>query len=193
MTANFTNTKEVRNEIMPIQEYIATINSLIASNSSLVVNNSGIERAKILTTAIFRNAKKINMLCGGLNSELANLIEYKEELFNFIDKSDSEINFVFETNQISTDTVNAILEKKKLNPEKKIQLRLLAENDATFMKLKMNNGGNSVHFTTANNNMYRFEYNPDKFTAYGSFNRPEDVKILNELFFQMFNNGKAIN
>ena len=193
MTTNFTISREGRNEIMSIQEYISTINSLITSNSSLVINNSGLEHAKILTSAIFRNAKKINMLCGGLNSDLANLPEYKAEFFNFIDKPDSEIKIVFESNRGNSEILDFLLEKKKSDPLKNIEIRLLAIGDPTFQNLKLNNEGNSIHFTTANHNIYRFEYNPSKFTAYGSFNRPEDVNKLNDLFFKMFNNGTTIN
>ncbi len=179
--------------MMPIQDYIDMLNSLIAKNSPLIINNSGLEHAKALTSAIFRNAKKINMLCGGFNSVLADSQEYRKELLFFIEKETSEINILIESHNENSETLNLVLEKKRAYPNKKISIRALSQDDVVFKNLKSNNKDMPVHFMTANDQIFRLEYNPERFTAYGAFNRPNDVQLLNNIFFEMFDKSSIIN
>jgi len=143
-------------------------------SSDKIFLNEGKEHANVVLSKIFESANtKVNMLTGCMDDNVLLTDSFKKSLNSFLMKDNSELNIIF-VQDITLD-------------KDKCQLIGLTENFKSKVNLykfkgNVSHDSQNCHFTTADDKMFRFEYDIKDFKAKCSFNRPEQVTYLNEKF-----------
>lgn len=178
-----------------MNQYREYIKDLAKNDKNVVFNNSGPEHAALVMSTIFETAKKrIRILAGSFSGEISKNDEYRRTLEKFLSHGGN---------------VQVLLDKKKfdsLEKEPKIfdilrfysivnpeQVSIRKYNTPVVRSEKGASDVHEVHFTVADDKMYRVEDNIDTFVAFGNFNDEKTAKSLNTIFDNIFTVSEPIS
>jgi hypothetical protein len=166
-TSNPTDKSTERKLKAELAEYEDSMRNLADVQDTFDFSNSSAAHASVVMCNIFRTADDYvyifaEDLAGNVSNE-----RYVNELKRFMRKDNrTTLTVILEAApKRRSAAIKAILECKEHKPGK---ITIGYAND--------------MHFTIADDRMYRKEIDTDEFVAKGSFNNPEQVKFLNEKF-----------
>lgn len=139
--------------------------------------NSNSEHATIVLSAMFRYASnEVNVFCTDLTSDVSNSDAYLIAVESFLEKG-GKINALltdYKADEFPTKRIHSLLSKHWKQVVLKTTNKKIIYRD------------NAVNFTVADGTSFRFETDIENRKAKGNFNDPEEAKILNNVFNQVF-------
>jgi hypothetical protein len=179
-TSNPTDKSTERKLKAELAEYEDSMRNLADVQDTFDFSNSSAAHASVVMCNIFRTADDYvyifaEDLAGNVSNE-----RYVNELKRFMRKDNrTTLTVILEAApKRRSAAIKAILECKEHKPGK---ITIGYAND-TQKAQDLLEEGKKMHFTIADDRMYRKEIDTDEFVAKGSFNNPEQVKFLNEKF-----------
>ena len=168
--------------------YKEAVRRYAAEKTNYLFHNEGSEHALIICSAMFENATKdiriaANMLC---NDAVVNKPEYIQSMQDFLDKEDTHLKILI-SHRPSKDEVTdesgfySMLYHHPAYKEKRIEIK-----DGQGKSFH-NQKGDSVHFCTADNHMYRLENDINERKAIANFNDEKATGNLINAFDGVFN------
>lgn len=183
---------EVREEM--IKEYEEYLLDLANNNSKEIFTNGGIRHASVLMSVLLKNTKECaNIFSEGFRPDIIQN-PYLEELLKYTADKNKSLRILLESDKyIHEGPLEVILqERERRNADEGIiEVRVITKEDKEhiFKQLKCK----QCNFAVFDNKMYRFEYDPKNYKAYGSFNHENNSQYLLKLFDAAFENGALIN
>lgn len=172
-----------------MNEYQLYIHNLAITGKDAVFYNSGPEHASFVLQKIFENASNtVNIYAGCFSGEISNQANYKEAMEKFLQRKGVKLKILLQ---------NGKLAEQKKEPEIFQLLRFYSILNKDSIEIKKHpyhlqkDDGREIHFTVADNKMYRLEDDIEKFTAIGNFNDPLESNSLSLLFDDIFNDPKS--
>lgn len=177
-----------------LERYIKYIERLAKEKSTEIFTNGGIEYASQLMAVLFRHTEnEARIFCQGFKPNLIQTEPYWSALNNFLSDSHKKFKVLVETDDYVTQAPILLLKQKQIerNNDGTISIRLVKEQDKQEMFKKLN--GKPCNFAVFDNNKFRFEYEPDGYRAFGSFNNKENSQKLINLFDDAFEKANELN
>lgn len=170
-----------------LEQYRNAVKDYAARGVDYLFHNEGDDHALIIFTNIFCNAKNTvriaaNKLC---NKELVNKGEYVSALKAFLDQKDSRL-FILVTNRPSEEEVKQedclykMLYNHRAYKEGRIQIK---DGQGKSFRGK---DGNTVHFCTGDDKMFRIENDIKERKAVANFGDNTTTNVLNGAFDKVF-------
>lgn len=169
-------------------QHIKAISEMTILNGHF--NNSGVNHAKIVLATIFDKAQsELKILAESLTSSVAKSDLYIDNIHEFLNKNNkgTKVKILVKNDKILNN--NPLLLKVFQSHHNQVDIRI---RDVDVF----DNNKKSVHFTLADDNIYRLEENIIDFKAYGSFDNKNMNQQLSNIFTNIFNsipNNKKIN
>jgi hypothetical protein len=163
-----------------LELYKVYIRGLADNNLSEQFKNAGCECASIVLSNIYRKAQKnINIYSKAMSASVTSSDEYLSELENFLNR-DGKIRILLEETFDVNSKALEVIRKFGKNVNK-------VENAGILFRIPDNDGDMvPLHFTTADDTMFRSEFDVNGHKAFGSFNNIEETLVLNDLFNEAF-------
>jgi hypothetical protein len=159
-------------------QHIKAISEMTILNGHF--NNSGINHAKIVLATIFDKAEKeLKILAESLTSPVAKSELYIDNIHEFLNKNNKKTK------------VKVLVKNDEILNNNPLLLKLFkAHNNQVDIRIRdvdvLDNNKKSIHFTLADDKIYRLEENIVDFKAYGSFNNSNMNQQLSEIFERIF-------
>lgn len=133
------------------------------------------------------------MFCEGFKPDLITSTAYWDALEKYLRETDRTLHILVNSDSYIKDRpLQAVFEEQKRRGyDGTIQVRLIDDNGREAIKGQFNGALNN--FSVFDDNMYRLEYEPSEYKAFGSFNNPEDAKLLLDLFNSVFEKSQPLN
>jgi hypothetical protein len=164
-----------------MKEYRSFIENLADNKESMAYANSGPEHAAIIFSNIFRTSRKeVCIYAGNLASGISSRPEYLEELKCFLDRKGKLQIILQSLDQTKNPELFNLLSQYAFFDKDQISLyetTAIVEGDEN----------KPIHFCTGDDLMYRMENDTEMFQASGSFNDPQWVTSLKNLFGKLKN------
>jgi len=171
-----------------MNQYREYIKDLAKNDKNVVFYNSGPEHAALVMATIFKNAKDtVRIFAGNFSGEISSQPEYRSTLESFLGKG-GKLKVLLEKEKLDDGNepkLFDILRFYSIINHKNIELRKRAQKVYRVDETKENDS-HEVHFTVADDKMYRVEDDTKLFTAFGNFNDPEAAKHLISIFDDIF-------
>ncbi|WP_289739511.1 hypothetical protein [Paramuribaculum intestinale] len=167
---------------------------LVKEKSPLLFSNGGKEYASILMSILLKNtSKSICMFCEGFKPDLITETDYWEALSEYLTHTERTLRVLVNSNAyVDKEPLKTLFAKQaERNNDDTIQIRLITEEGRKDIMGQFNGALNN--FAVFDDDMYRLEYEPSEYKAFGSFNNPEDAKLLLELFNKVFEKSEQLN
>ena len=175
-----------KEEIAELKVYVEILNDAIASNSGKVLPNSGENHAAIMMSKFFSvTDKTVNMVVGQFSGKVSNKPTYLNALEKFLQKEDVNVKvLVLEKLNTASLAYNTLLEYKN---QKGKNIRIESATMKAKDHLKQAFGAKEIlHFAVFDNNKYRLEIVPKKYSALGCFNDSDRASQLLSIFNAAF-------
>lgn len=179
-----------------LKAYQDYLKGLANNQSSALFANAGQEHARILMSLLFDHTiSEVRIFCIGfrpdLISENPDENPYWISLQNYLE-SGKRLKVLVETDKYINDAPLKLLKEVKKNRKNagSIVVKKITDEDKKLINEKVD--GEHCNFAIFDNNKFRFEYDPDGFKAYGSFNRPENCRYLIDVFDAAFKNSNTV-
>lgn len=181
---------EETNAVLQLRKYQDFLEKLAWDNSDITFSNGGIEHATVLMSVLFQNTKKIaRIYCIGFRPILITRSPYWESLNRFLEDPNHIIHVLVEDDNFLYEKPLQLLKEKK-EERKKIGLGdtiiVKAINDECKQHILETFDDKHCNFAIFDDDKYRYEYDPENFRAYGSFNQPDNCNILKNEFKAAF-------
>jgi hypothetical protein len=169
-----------------VMKYEDWIENLAKNKQSILYSNSGPEHATVVLSTMFKYAQtEVCIYAGAMNGGISNKTVYLDNVAKFLSGNGKLKmllkDYSFENNQ---ELFGLLRQFQFINPEQ-VQIR------KAYTRL-VNADGNEIHFTTADQGMYRLEKDIGKFHAIGSFNDTKTVKTLKDKFDSIFETSEPV-
>ena len=176
-----------------LDEYRTYLENLAAQKSPTLFSNGGKDYASILMSILLKNTThSVHMFCEGFKPDLIKQHDYWEALTEYLNQKDKELHVIVNTNSYCDQLpLQTLFNVQRARGNDSIQVRLISEEGREKIKKQFNGALNN--FAVFDKNMYRLEYEPSDYKAFGSFNDPKDSELLLNLFNEVFNLSKDIN
>ena len=179
---------------IPLSEYREYLERLVNEKSPILFSNGGIEYASILMSVLLKNTThSVCMFCEGFKPELMTQPAYWETLSQYLEDKGKTL-YVLVNSDAFVDSQplrTLFAEQRERNFDGTIQIRLISQEGRDDIQTQFNGALNN--FAVFDNDMYRLEYEPSDYKAFGSFNNPEDAKLLLDLFNSVFEKSQPLN
>lgn len=174
----------IMDEVVELLMYRNGVEDLANLKSEQIHYNSGPEHAMIVFKNIFNSARKeINIFSGSFDDRVCNndSNDYLKSLESYL-YGGGKLNIILNSyvDSSSNPTINLL---KRFMESDRFKNNIVIKK--TNKKLYYNKV-NEMHFTTADDRIYRKEIDIEKFIATFSFNQPNEVTKLNEQFHNIF-------
>lgn len=168
-----------------MKNYINLVNNAALSNSNEIIKNGGLPYASILLSVLFKHCDKIaRIYCKGFKPELVCSPPLWEALSNWLYTPGHTLYALIETTYyIDTDPFKLFKRVKEANINN-IEIKLIGEDGKKHFTERW---GEPMHFSVFDYQKFRYEYDPENYRAYGSFNQPKNAAIMIEEFDKVFN------
>ncbi len=179
---------------IPLSEYREYLERLVNEKSPILFSNGGIEYASILMSVLLKNtAHSVCMFCEGFKPDLITQPEYWEALSQYLDDTGKTLRVLVNSDAFvdGLPLQTLFAKQRERNSDDTIQIRLITEDGRTDIQTQFNGALNN--FAVFDNEMYRLEYDPSGYKAFGSFNNPSDAKLLLDLFNNVFEKSNPLN
>ncbi len=158
-----------------LQEYEEWLQKLAEKKVNAPVFNEGREHAAILLKTIFEHAcEYVYIYCRCLRDELTGIEDYYEALKNYIQKK-KKIRVLLNGTESEIDENRPIFQLIGRD-----NYRILTKKQTEQMEQTLNK--QNVHFTLADDCIYRMEYDIEHFKALASFNDKNVGLVLKNAF-----------
>lgn len=118
--------------------------------------------------------------------------DYWEALNRYLNKTGKTLRVLVNSDEyINERPLQTLFEKKREENGASIEVRLINKEGREKIQAQFN--GELNNFAVFDEDMYRLEYVPQDYKAIGSFNHPEDAKLLLRLFNDVFEQSSEIN
>lgn len=177
----------------PLNEYESYLENLVREKSSVTFSNGGIEYAAVLMSILLKYTKhSVCMFCDGFKPELIKNEVYWKALNEYLkDKSKKLIVIVNTDAYIKEEPLQALYNAQQARGfDKSIMVYKIDEEGREMIKQQFN--GSLNHFAIFDDDMYRLEYAPTDYKAFGSFNNTSHVKLLRSLFDSVIEHSTSI-
>lgn len=177
-----------------LTEYRAYLEHLAKEKSQILFSNGGKEYAAILMSILLNNTQEsICMFCEGFKPDLITEPDYWEALTKYVNATNKTLKvLVNSTDYINAKPLRLLFEAIKKSPgDNRIQIKIISKEGREIIRKQFN--GELNNFAVFDDSMYRLEYNPTEYKAFGSFNRPEESKMLKKLFNEAFDKSRKLN
>ena len=169
-----------------LEEYRKYLERLAESNSPDMFSNGGIKHASILMSVLFQDTDEARIYCCGFRPDLITTEPYWGELNNYLKNPQHILHVLIEQDNYKTEEpLTRLHEIMNQRQDETIQVRLISNEGKQMITDRFGTG--HCNFAVFDGKKFRFEYDPDFFKAFGSFNQPDKCKILTELFDDAFN------
>jgi len=177
--------KQIKNHMD--DAYISYISQLAHENKSVVFFNSGPKHASFVMSTIFSKAKHtVKIFAGNLDGPVSKNRQYKEELEDFLNR-DGKLEILLQEYNIEKEfNLKNMLSYHLLSGNMNIKIKKV---NATVIDTRNNK---EVHFSVADDTMYRLETDLKKYIAEGNFNDKVAVKNLVSTFDKMYQDNSSI-
>ena len=176
-----------------LERYVEYIERLAKEKSPEIFTNGGIEYASQLMAVLFRYTEsEARLFCHGFRPDLICQQPYWDALNNYLQDSNKILRVLVESNDsLYEEPMNLLRKTKENRGDETIDYRLIRAEDR--QKIFDGLDGTSCNFAVFDHNKFRFEYEPDGFKAFGSFNHEKNCKVLIDLFDEAFSNATILN
>ena len=166
---------------------------LVKEKSSSLFSNGGKEYASILMSILLDNTMgSIRMFCEGFKPDLITEPDYWDALSRYLEQTEKSLYVLVNSSEhIHERPLQALFDTQAKRNNNSIQIRLITEEGRDEIRAQFNGALNN--FAVFDNDMYRLEYDPLEYKAFGSFNNPEDAKLLLDLFDKVFEKSTPLN
>jgi hypothetical protein len=175
-----------KEELTDLLLYKQWVEDMALTNSTDIEWNSDSEHAMIVLENIFKFAKKkINIIAENFDDRVCtdSRSNYISSLKSFL-LGGGEINVLLTDNKLSkTNKILGVLSQYALHKDHKDKICVKVASEPI-----LDENGEEFNLTTADESIIRYEYDPKRFAAKFSFNRPNLVNIYNNTFNKFFNN-----
>lgn len=156
-----------------LQEYEAWLQNLADKKQNAAVFNEGKEHAAILLKTIFEHAENyVYIYCSCLRDELTGIEDYYKALEGYIRKG-KEIKVLLNNPDVDLNRpIFSVIGRENI--------KVLTEDQKKSMEKALNK--QNVHFTLADDCIYRMEYDVEHFKALASFNDKSVGLVLKKAF-----------
>lgn len=155
-------------------EYREYLIKLADSDSKDIISNSGKDHAVVLYSILLNNSKSdVCIYCQSGNSPVWHAPEFIVALNKFLDKENSKL-------RILTSEEPALSPEITRRGVDKVEVYRIAASEEKKIKDHFKNS--KCNFAIFDKKMYRYEYDFEQFKAYCSFNAPEVVNTMRNLF-----------
>lgn len=177
-------------DIRELEEYRRYLEKLAEKESTDMFSNGGIKHASVLMSVLFQGTpkaptKKVKIYAEGFKSKLIETDPYWPTLKRFLEDPTTELDVLVETDAHKDELPLQTL-KKVINERKDETIRVKKISKAGKQLITDRFGYGHCNFAVFDNKKFRFEYDPENFRAFGSFNQPDKSKILTDLFDEAF-------
>lgn len=178
----------------PLDEYRSYLENLVENKSPETFSNGGKDYASILMSVLLDHTKQsVYMFCEGFKPDLIEEHDYWQSLKRYLDDPNKKLHVIVNTN----DYVN----QRPLKRLFKVQQE--RNNDGSIMVYSINDEGREIikkqfngalnNFAVFDEDMYRLEYLPSEYKAFGSFNNTDYTDLLRNLFDRVLEKSQLIN
>lgn len=173
------------NDIQKLEEYRRYLERLAENRSTDMFSNGGIKHTSVLISVFLQSTNSIARVYSyGVKSEWMPTDSKWYGLTDYLNYPKHKLLLLVENpNCIDDEMLRIIKESRSCNKDT-IQIRQISEKGKQMIVDKL--GQDSCYFAVFDNDKFRFEYEPENFKSFGSFNKPDDCKILIELFDSVF-------
>lgn len=179
-----------------IDRYRDFLEKLASNRSEEVFSNGGVEYASVLMSILFKNTEKIARIYSrGFRPDLITTEPYWSELKSWLEKPDHHLLVLVETDKyINHEPLqmlhNVMGERAKNHDKGLIIVKVISqEKEQKFLQKY----GQECNFAIFDDNKFRYEYDPNNFKAFGSFNQPETCRNLINDFDDAFNDKLSLS
>ena len=171
-----------------MRQYEEYINQLVQQQKDEVFYNSGPDHAAAVMSAIFNSGNRyIKIYAGELDKRVSKQRHYENSLESFLRKDGVTLKIILQRyNKEEEPEIFDLLRYYNLLDPAKIEIK--THNFRVARGLETG----EVHFTVADDRMYRVEDDVINFTAEGNFNDAKRSLELSHLFDQMFCSPKIV-
>lgn len=144
--------------------------------------NSSERHARIVHLAIVQNADNfISFFCGGFPTDICDNAEYCRSMDKFLSKNPSRKVTIIIDDSVPKDELQSTFKQK--NIAQVLQKYVLTNQVETYYyNGQVKYQKQRVHFTFADETMFRLETDTDKHKAFGNFGSKDGVKTLTDVF-----------
>lgn len=177
-----------------LEEYKIYLENLIKEKSSVIFSNGGIDYASVLMSILLKNTKhSVHMFCEGFKPDLIKQNLYWNALKEYLSKKNNKLVVIINSDKwINEEPLKCLFEEQKnRNNDNSIVVYKINEEGRKIIKEQFN--GSLNNFAIFDDNMYRLEYQPSEFKAFGSFNNTNDAQLLLDLFNKITNHSQVVD
>lgn len=179
-----------------LQDYEEYLETLATNESPELFSNGGVDYAAILMSVLLKHTKKEALIFShGFKAELIMKQPYWNTLIEFLKNPEHKLSVLVETDNFVKEGPMQLL--KEINKSRKtsgkgnqIKIKLLSPKAKKIISNKF--GEEPCNFAIYDTDKFRFEYDPVEFKAYGSFNQPENCKVLTRIFNKAFKESEVL-
>lgn len=174
-----------------LEAYEVTLEKFASSGDETLFINDGKKYASILMSVMLRHTEKeIRLFCCGFKEDLITTQPYWNSLVEYLKDAKKRFMVLVETDSYKEQApMQLLLREKAKRGDDTISVKLITAEDKKLINDKVVE--EHCNFGVFDGNKFRFEYDPENFRAYGSFNKPNTCKFLTEIFDSAFNNPQA--
>ena len=191
------NEVDLNSKEKQLRIYQAYLEQLANTQSPDLFSNAGIEHASILMSVLLRNTDKIaRVFSNGFKPDLIMTQPYWDSLKDFLNNPNNTLLVLVETDKYQDSApmqlLKTIIKKRKEmdSISGTVVVKLLSAKGKDLISKRF--GNRHCNFAIYDDNKFRFEYDPENFKAYGSFNQPENCKILKDIFDNVFEQSSVL-
>jgi len=173
-----------------LERYTEYLEELARSNSPELFSNGGKEYARALMSVLLRHTRsEVRLYSHGFKAELISKDPYWTALREYLRDEHKQLKVLVETEDYAEEAPMRLLREMKAQriDKNSIIVKVIMPEDHERICEKF--GDIHCNFGVFDNEKFRYEYDPEDYKAYGSFNRPDDCKIFTELFDSSFANS----
>lgn len=186
-------TMEIQKELDGYEKILKEA-SIISSDR--IFPNSGKEHAAIAMSILFNSTSaKVQLIVEDFCGEVSNNKKYSASLQNCMDKGVKAEVLILNKPNIDSEGYKIFYNTMKTSPDQ-VSMKLASEATKNLLSARKNvyekTGESSYNLALFDNNKYRFEVSPSKFTALLSFNDPIFVSRYQTIFSDAFKTAVEI-
>ena len=178
----------------PLDEYRLYLENLVENKSSETFSNGGKDYASILMSILLNHTKQsVCMFCEGFKPDLIEEHDYWESLERYLGDQNKKLHVIVNTsNYVNQKPLKRLFEvQQERNNDGSIMVYLINDEGREIIKQQFNGALNN--FAVFDDDMYRLEYLPSEYKAFGSFNNTDYTKLLRNLFDRVLEKSQLIN
>ena len=185
---NKNNKTEISKELKSYWDYLER---LAINKSYDLFSNGGIDHTSILMTVFFDHSKEVRIYTSSFRKDLMSSEPFLSGLRDFLNNSNHKLFILTPKFDLNNNEPWMVLLKRSANQNRDlIQIRLI--NDINNNFIAENLSDNNCGFAVFDNDKFRFEYEPENYRAFASFNQPDRCEELIVLFDTIFEKSEPI-